>query len=88
MLLLLSMNFIGCFNAEARTAFWDAYLGSHRIVRKYLFGARAMLSICSRTRLESRLAPPLKHIFTARPMHLSLKVLLDFEYVLRNDAEG
>ena len=57
----------GCFNTEAKSSSWNASLGSHRVMRKYLFGARAMLNLCSGTRLESRLAPPLKHIFAAHP---------------------
>jgi hypothetical protein len=49
----------GCFNAAAKSSSSDASLGSYRVMRKYLFGARAMLSLFSRTRLESRLASPL-----------------------------
>ncbi len=66
----------GCINAEAKSSFWDAYPVSHRVMRKYLFGARAMLSLCSRTRLESRLAQPLNTYLPRPPVNFIFKSAL------------
>ncbi len=66
----------GFFNTEAKSSSWNASLGSHRVVRKYLFGARAMLSLCSRTRLESRLAQPLNTYLPRPPVNFIFKSAL------------